>query len=130
MTRTIKVNGTEYAAKITELHHDNNWGGRSAMMLRLTMSAAEAAALLPAGAKWSIVLRDTVPIYDDNGLQTGSQEAVTETDMSEYCLAGQITDHRDGTVSIKMGKATEVETLRAQLEDAERAAKILLGEEK
>lgn len=130
MARTIKVNGTEYAAKITELHHDNNWGGRSAMILHLTMSAAEAAALLPAGAKWSIVLRDTVPVYDENGLQTGSQEAVTETDMSEYCLAGQITDHRDGTISLKMGKATEVETLRAQLADAETAAKILLMEEK
>ena len=109
MARTIKVNGTEYAAKITELHHDNNWCGRSAMILHLTMSAAEAAALLPAGAEWSIVLRNTAPVYNENGLQTGSQDAVTETDMSEYCLAGQITDHRDGTVSIKMGKPTESE---------------------
>lgn len=113
MTRTIKVNGAEYAAKITELHHDTNWGGRSAMMLHLTMSAAEAAALLPAGAEWSIVLRDTVPVYDGDGLPTGSQEAVTETDMREYCLAGKITDHRDGTVSIKMGKPTETESAKA-----------------
>ena len=29
--------------------------------------------------------------------------------MSAYSLAGQITDYRDGTVSIKMGKPTETE---------------------
>lgn len=29
--------------------------------------------------------------------------------MSTYSLAGDITDHRDGTVSIKMGKPTETE---------------------
>ena len=33
-------------------------------------------------------------------------------------------------MSIKMGKVTEAEMLRAQLADAETAAKILLGEEK
>ena len=33
-------------------------------------------------------------------------------DQSEYCLAGPITDHRDGTFSVVMGKKTELEELR------------------
>ena len=33
-------------------------------------------------------------------------------DQSEYCLAGPITDHRDGTFSVIMGKKTELEELR------------------
>lgn len=66
---------------------------------------------------------------DESGMPTG-QTVDHERDMSEYSLSGDITDHRDGTVSIKMGKPTEVEALRAQLADTERAAKILLMEEK
>ena len=50
-----------------------------------------------------------------------TEEVVTEEDMSEYSLAGQITDYRDGTISIKMGKPTEAETLRAQLAEIEEA---------
>ena len=33
-------------------------------------------------------------------------------DQSEYCFAGPITDHRDGTFSVVMGKKTELEELR------------------
>lgn len=40
-------------------------------------------------------------------------EVVNEYDNSEYSLAGDITDHRDGTVSIKMGKPTEAEASAA-----------------
>lgn len=71
------------------------------------------------------------PVLDESGALTDqTEERIEEWDNSEYCVSGAITDHRDGTVSIKMGKATEAEALRAQLADAETAAKILLGEEK
>lgn len=33
-------------------------------------------------------------------------------DQSDYCLAGPITDNRDGTVTVVMGKKTELEELR------------------
>ena len=33
-------------------------------------------------------------------------------DQSEYCFAGPITEHRDGTFSVVMGKQTELEELR------------------
>ena len=80
---------------------------------------------------WSIVQRDMVDVLDEQGQPTGeTKEVVNEYDNSEYSLAGDITDHRNGTVSIKMGKPTETETLMAKLEDAERVAKIFLMEEK
>ena len=51
-----------------------------------------------------------------------------EWDNSDYCVAGPITDNRDGTITAKMGKKTELELAREQAADAEQAAKILMGE--
>ncbi len=63
-----------------------------------------------------------VPMTDKDGNPTGeTEEVVNEWDNSAYSLSGAITDHRDGTVSIKMGKPTEAETLRAQLAEIEEA---------
>lgn len=74
------------------------------------MPYAQAAALLPDNTPWSIVQRDMVDKLDENGMPTGeTMEQINEWDNSEYSLAGDITDHRDGTVSIKMGKPTETE---------------------
>lgn len=42
----------------------------------------------------------------------------TETlsrDLSDFCVAGEIVDHRDGTCTVLMGKMTEIESLQAQL---------------
>ena len=74
------------------------------------MTATDAAALLPDNTPWSIVQRDTVPKYDSDGQPTGeTEEVVNEWDNSAYSLSGAITDHRDGTVTIKMGKPTDLE---------------------
>lgn len=110
MATYIKINNTEYPATITGEHKDRTWNEREVKNIRLTMTATEAAALLPDNTPWSIVQRDTVPKYDEQGQPTGeTKEVVNEYDNSEYSLAGDITDHRDGTVSIKMGKPTESE---------------------
>ena len=131
MAEFIKVGGQEYPATLIYNYKDRNWDMRETQTVHLTMPYAQAAALLPSGTPWSNVFRETKDVLDENGMLTGqTEEVVTEEDMSAYSLAGQITDYRDGTVSIKMGKPTETETLRAQLEDAEHAAKILLMEEK
>ena len=122
MSIYIKVNNTEYPAAISGANNDRTWDGRDAKTIKLTMSHAEVAALLPDNTPWSIVQRGTVPKYDEQGKPTGeTKEVVNEYDNSEYSLAGDITDHRDGTVSIKMGKPTEAETLRAQLAEIEEA---------
>ena len=131
MSIYIKVNNTEYPATVKGERTDRSWGNRDTKTIYLTMTHDEAATLLPSGTPWSIVQRDTQDVLDEQGQPTGeTKEVVNEYDNSEYSIAGEITDYRDGTVSIKMGKPTETETLREQLEDAEHAAKILLMEEK
>ena len=127
----IKVNNTEYPAAVSGVYNDRTWDNRDTKTITLTMTHDEAATLLPSGTPWSIVQRETVDVLDEQGQPTGdAKEVVNEYDNSEYSIAGEITDYRDGTVSIKMGKPTETETLRKQLEDAEHAAKILLMGEK
>lgn len=111
MAEFIKVNGQEYPATLIYNYKDLNWDMRETQTVHLTMPYAQAAALLPDNTPWSIVQRDTVPKYDEQGQPTGeTKEVVNECDNSEYSLSGAITDHRDGTVSIKMGKPTEAET--------------------
>lgn len=122
MATYIKVNNTEYPAEINGNLKDRTWGERDTKTITLTMTASEVAALLPDNTPWSIVLRETVDKLDNDGNPTGeTKEVVNEWDNSEYSIAGDITDHRDGTVSIKMGKPTEAETLRAQLAEIEEA---------
>lgn len=110
----IKVNNTEYPAEVNGNPKDRSWGERDTKTITLTMTSAEVAALLTDNTPWSIVLRETVDVLDEQGQPTGeTKEVVNEYDNSEYSLAGDITDHRDGTVSIKMGKPTETESAKA-----------------
>lgn len=125
----VKIGGTEYPAEINGKLADREWDGRDSKAVTLTMGYSEAAALFVNGAAWSIVQRESVPVLDENGQPTGeTTEQVSEFDNSDYSVAGSITDNRDGTVTCKMGRPTEMETLRAEKADAELAAKILLGE--
>ena len=125
----VKIGGTEYPAAINGKLADREWDGRDSKAITLTMGYSEAAALFVNGAAWSIVQRESVPALDENGQPTGeTTEQVSEFDNSDYLVAGSITDNRDGTVTCKMGRPTETETLRAEKADAELAAKILLGE--
>lgn len=106
----IKLNNTEYPAEINGNPKDRSWGERDTKTITLTMTTTEVAALLPDNTPWSIVLRETLNKLDNDGQPTGeTEEVVNEWDNSEYSLSGAITDHRDGTVSIKMGKPTETE---------------------
>lgn len=110
----IKVNNTEYPAEIDGNPKDHSWDGRDTKTITLTMTHAEAAALLPDNTPWSIVQREMVDVLDEQGQPTGeTKEVVNEYDNSEYSIAGDLTDHRDGTVSIKMGKPTESELSEA-----------------
>lgn len=125
----VKIGGTEYPAAINGKLADREWDGRDSKAITLTMGYSEAVALFVNGIAWSIVQRDNVPALDENDQPTGeTTEQVSEFDNSDYSVAGSITDNRDGTVTCKMGRPTETETLRAEKADAELAAKILLGE--
>ena len=114
MAEYIRVDDQEYPAKVIFAREDRNWDGRDTCKVHLTMPYAQAAALLTGGVKWSNVFRETKDVLDENRELTGqTEEIVTEEDMSAYSIAGDITDHRDGTVSIKMGKPTETESAKA-----------------
>ena len=127
----IKVNNTEYPAAVSGVYNDRTWNGRDTKTITLTMEYTAASQLFVDGLSWSIVQRDTVPVYDKDGKPTGeTEEQVQEWDNSDYNVAGSITDNRNGTCTCKMGKKTQLETEQELRRDAETAAKILLGEEK
>ena len=106
MSTFLKANNTETQCEAAEHYRDSAWG-RPTCTVTIKASAAEIAALLPNNASWSLIEREDM--LDESGAPTG-QTVDHERDMSEYSLSGDITDHRDGTVSIKMGKPTETES--------------------
>lgn len=115
----IKVNNTEYPAAVNGVYNDRTWDGRNTKTITLTTTHDQVAELLTDNTSWSIVQRDMVGVLDEQGQPTGeTKEVVNEYDNSEYSLTGDITDHRDGTVSIKMGKPTQLEMMQAQLANA------------
>lgn len=49
--------------------------------------------------------------------EDGTETAVTEEqthDLSGFSVAGEVVDHRDGTVCVLMGKPTEIESMAAR----------------
>lgn len=112
----FKANGTEYPASIAGKVTDRDWGNRESKAVTLTVTYEQAAQLFVDGLVWSIVQRDTVPVYGEDGNPTGAtEEQMQEWDNADYCVAGPITDNRDGTCTCKMGKKTTSDVL-AELE--------------
>lgn len=105
----VKINETLYPATINGRVSDNEWDKRESKSITLEMDYATAIGLFVDGLNWSIVQKEEVPTFDENGEQTGTEIRETEWDNSEYNLAGDITDHRDGTITVKMGKLTDLE---------------------
>lgn len=105
----IKIKDTLYPATVSGKVADKEWDSRASKSITLEMTYEESVALFVDGLKWSIVQREEVPKLDENGVQTGTETRDTEFDNSDYNLAGDITDHRDGTITVKMGKLTELE---------------------
>ena len=105
----IKINETLYPATISGRVQDTDWDKRESKSIKLEMDYATAVALFVNGLVWSIVQEHEVPVFDENGEQTGTEMQNTEFDNSEYNLAGDITDHRDGTITVKMGRLTDLE---------------------
>lgn len=123
-----KINETLYPATISGRVADKDWDNRASKAITLEMGYATAIDLFVDGLAWSIVQRNEVPIYqaDENGkavldehgnpIQTGTEMQETEWDNSDYDIAGPITDNRNGTITVKMGKITAAEAL-AELQE-------------
>lgn len=117
----IKINETLYPATVSGKMADREWDNRESKEITLEIDHATASALFVDGVEWSIVEQHEVPTYqadeegkivlDENGepVQTGTKIQETEWDNSDFSLAGDLTDHRDGTMTVKMGKLTDLE---------------------
>lgn len=85
-------------------------------------TVAEAAASFVSGAKYwqefetviALQNEDGSPKFDENG-DVMTKTVVSRTDLSDWSIAGDIVDHRDGTCTAMMGRPTEVELLQAQI---------------
>lgn len=108
----VKINGKLYPAEINGRKSDTAWDNRDSKAITLDMDYATAAATFVNGVRWSIVQETPIQVQneDENGIVTvETTMEVEEFDNSDYCLAGDITDHRDGRVTAKMGKLTDLE---------------------
>lgn len=103
----IKIGETKFEATIQTRPNDITWGNRESKAITLEMTYAEALETFVNDLQWSMIAEYT----DEN-----DEVQIVETDMSTYSLAGSITDNRDGTMTVKMGRAT-VEELLAILEE-------------
>ena len=110
----VKIGDQQIEAAISGSLQDRNWGGRDSKTIRCAMTCEEAKNLFHDDVEWSIVYYPKAYV-DENGQAVTPEPEIY--DNSDYCIAGDITDHRDGTVSVKMGKITDAEAL-AELKEA------------
>ena len=106
----VKINGTTYPAVINGKNIDREWGDRESKTITLEMAYADAIALFVNDLAWSILM-DVEQEQEDGSIITVQEEY----DNSDYSMAGSITDNRDGTLAVKMGKPTQIETLESQI---------------
>lgn len=109
----VKINGTTYPAVINGKHIDREWNDRESKTITIEMAYADAIALFVDGLAWSILM-DVEQEQEDGSVITVQEEY----DNSDYSMAGSITDNRDGTLDVKMGKPTQLEAMQAQLANA------------
>lgn len=102
----INIRGRQLEGSVATRRSDPEWGGRESKAITVTLTYAEAVALFESDTPWSI----TVDVMREDG----SLELVT-TDMSVYAISGPITDNRDGTITIRMGRYREEELLATAL---------------
>lgn len=105
---------------------------RETLTVKLAATHAEAVSRFVDGAAFSVRQEETEvlpvldgagePVLDALGNSTYENKTMVKSyDKSAYCLAGDITDHRDGTITVMAHCKTEGELMVEALE-AENAA--------
>ena len=92
----IKINEKTFPAVIAGKMQDSDWDNRESKAITLEMDYATAMGIFVDGLAWSIVHQP-------------EEGEAQEYDNADFCVAGDVTDHRDGTVTVKMGKLTDLE---------------------
>lgn len=133
----VKINETLYPATVNGKMVDHEWDNRKSKAITLETDYETAKSLFVDGVAWSIVERTEAPyeepVFEVNengeyvigedgervqiGVITKTEPREVEWDNSEFTIAGDIIDHRDGRITVKMGKLT----------DLEKAYEIMLG---
>lgn len=114
MKTYVQINDQKIQATVYGRSRDTDWGDRESKEIRTAMTYEQAKALFADNAPWSIV-QEFGPVQQADG-STITPEPVVY-DNADYCMAGPITDYRDGTIGIKMGKHTELEKAQKDLND-------------
>lgn len=93
----LKINDTQHQATFRGYTKDREWDGRASKAITVEMTYEEAMETFVDDLEWAIVYKDgeVTEVYDN----------------SEYSVAGPVTDNRNGTVTVKMGKITDAELL-------------------
>lgn len=110
----VEVNGKRYPAIITGRLSDHDWDNRESKAITCEMTYEEAISTFVEDVSWNIVEEheDTEEYVNEKGEKTLVPTMRTEIyNNSDYSMAGDVVDHRNGTVTIKMGKPTAEEIL-------------------
>lgn len=102
----INIKGRQMECRVDTRGRDSAWDGRESKAITVALDYATALELFENDAPWSV----TVDVERDDG----TVRTIT-TDMSEYAISGPITDNRDGTVTVRMGKYSQEELMRETL---------------
>lgn len=119
----VKVGDMQQSASITGRLNDKDWDNRASKAITLEMSYEDAINTFIDNIAWYIVQEneEIIEVYDEK-TESFIQETVIKTedyDNSEYSIAGSITDNRDGTITVKMGKPTAEEMLSQNIAETD-----------
>lgn len=101
--RYVEINGQRYPASVIRIQVDRYWNNRDCKEVFLETTVENIKNLFPEGVSWKTIEGEEVE---------GNFTTFSEEDCSDYSISGPVTDHRDGRVSIKMGKLTDREIIQ------------------
>lgn len=118
----LKIGEDIYKAEFTGKMKDVDWDNRSSKTITLAnLPLNIVKSILHDNAKWHIYIPHTTkqqkidpetgePMVDENGDPIMEEIDTSEDyDNSEFSVRGDIIEHPDGTISVKMGKPTDLE---------------------
>lgn len=100
--RYVEISGQRYPASVIRIQVDRYWNNRDCREVFLETTVENIKNLFPDGVSWKII---------EGEEKDGNFITDYEQDCSDYSISGPVTDHRDGRVSIKMGKLTDREII-------------------
>ena len=102
----VKIGERILDATVQNRPVDTIWNDRESKAVTFAGTYAEAVELFKNDVQWSAFY------------ETAEEHETVEVDLSEFALAGAITDNRDGTISVKMGKYLQSEIIAMTIGEA------------